>query len=331
MSFAAVLLVALCAVSPSFAGEAGPDSTQPAASGQSSAKGMSEAALPESEPLYVSPTRRDRIGRILAPVMINGQGPFRFVLDTGATHSVVSVHLVGRLGLTVSADSMVSLSGVTGTAMVATVHIEKFQAGELIMEKLDMPVISSVLPGADGVLGVQGLEDKRIVVDFTRDQIQILRSRGNLSRDGYLKMPVKLGFNRLLLANARVGRVSVKAIIDTGAEHTLGNNALRQALKVGTGSHDAPTIIGVQGVTAAIQSGDLATAPTIRLGGMDVTQVAVAFGDMHVFDVWGLQQEPALLIGMDVLGILDMIVIDYKRQEVHFKPRYRGPRILVLE
>lgn len=124
MSFAAVLLVALCAVSPSFAGEAGPDSTQPAASGQSSAKEMSEVALPESEePLYVSPTRRDRIGRILAPVMINGQGPFRFVVDTGATHSVVSVHLVGRLGLTVSEDSMVSLSGVTGTAMVATVHI----------------------------------------------------------------------------------------------------------------------------------------------------------------------------------------------------------------
>ena len=47
------------------------------------------------EPRYVSPTRRDRIGRIWAPVFINDQGPFRLVLDTGRQPLVH--HRAGRL------------------------------------------------------------------------------------------------------------------------------------------------------------------------------------------------------------------------------------------
>src|SRR5688572_17412347 len=46
-----------------------------------------------AEPLFASPTRIDRIGRIVAPVYINGQGPFRLVVDTGASHSTVSPQL----------------------------------------------------------------------------------------------------------------------------------------------------------------------------------------------------------------------------------------------
>jgi hypothetical protein len=45
---------------------------------------------------------------------------------------------------------------------------------------------------------------------------------------------------------------------------------------------------------------------------------------LHVFDVWGLAGEPALLVGMDVLGVLEVIVIDYRRRELRFKPRSSG-------
>jgi hypothetical protein len=47
---------------------------------------MEDVAVTAEEPRFVAPTRRDRIGRILAPVLVNGQGPFRLVLDTGASH-----------------------------------------------------------------------------------------------------------------------------------------------------------------------------------------------------------------------------------------------------
>ncbi len=49
---------------------------------------------------------------------------------------------------------------------------------------------------------------------------------------------------------------------------------------------------------------------------MTLTNLEVIFADFHVFKLWGLDQEPAMLIGMDMLGVLDRLVIDYRRNEV---------------
>jgi hypothetical protein len=47
----------------------------------------------------------------------------------------------------------------------------------------------------------------------------------------------------------------------------------------------------------------------------------VAFGDMYVFDQWQLAHEPALAIGMDLLGSFDMLIIDYARGEMQVRLR----------
>src|SRR4051812_12690557 len=49
--------------------------------------------------VYVASTRPDRIGRVMAPVFVNGVGPFAFVVDTGASSSVISPRVVARLRL----------------------------------------------------------------------------------------------------------------------------------------------------------------------------------------------------------------------------------------
>ena len=270
---------------------------------------------------FTAPTRRDNIGRIVAPVLINGAGPFRFVVDTGATHSVMSTALAQRLKLPTVPQGDVMLSGVTGSGSFATVEVDQMQTGDLTLQKRRMPVMDTLMEGADGVLGMQGLEDKRIVVDFRRDRIQILDSRGGYVRSGYVIVPVEFGFGRLLLADAYIGGIRVKAIIDTGAERTLGNNALRDALGVETGIFYSPQTTGIQGVTAQIQNGDMAIAPRIQVGTLRLNQVGVTFGDMHVFDVWGFREQPALLLGMDVLGVLDSLVIDYGRKQIQLRPR----------
>jgi hypothetical protein len=51
--------------------------------------------------------------------------------------------------------------------------------------------------------------------------------------------------------------------------------------------------------------------------------VRVTFTDTAIFEHWQLTTEPALLLGMDVLGLLDVLVIDYKTKELHV--RFRGP------
>jgi hypothetical protein len=50
-------------------------------------------SLAEPEPLFAAPTRLDRIGRVMTQVMVNGKGPVRFVIDTGASRSTLAPHL----------------------------------------------------------------------------------------------------------------------------------------------------------------------------------------------------------------------------------------------
>ena len=270
----------------------------------------------------VIPTTHDGIGRIVALVMVNGAGPFRFVVDTGATHSAVSKPLVKKLNLAneKAGAASVLLSGVTGSAQVAIVRIESLTVGALSLGPLDVPVIDAVLADADGVLGADAMVDSRLTIDFKNNRIVIERSSFQAPPRYFYSIPFRFGFGRLLLADATIGRVRVKAIIDTGADRTLGNIPLRNSLRIGRETARGLYSTDVEGVTADLQPGDVAEAPMLAMGNVKVGQIDITFGDLHVFKVWGFQRSPALLIGMDVLGVLDTLIIDYRRKELQVMP-----------
>jgi predicted aspartyl protease len=270
-----------------------------------------------TEPLFASPTRIDRVGRIVAPVYINGQGPFRLVVDTGASHSTVSPQLAQKLGLELTPESRITLNGVTGVAEVPAVRLDVIRAGDLVIQNAQAPVVwSSVMAGAEGILGVAGLRRERIFVDFRNDRIVISRSRGSEDLSKYLKVRGRLVAGGLLEVDARIGDVRARAIIDTGAERTLGNLALRDALRK-RNQPTQSTATRVYGTTADVSSGEQEVAPPILLGTAALSEVTVVYGDFHIFKVWGLEERPAVLIGMDVLGTVDALVIDFRRRELH--------------
>jgi hypothetical protein len=64
--------------------------------------------------------------------------------------------------------------------------------------------------------------------------------------------------------------------------------------------------------------------PRLRLGHTTVDSVTAYIGDFHIFDFWGLQDEPTLLIGMDVLARSREMAIDYQLGVVYFRKRPRG-------
>jgi hypothetical protein len=136
---------------------------------------VEEVVVESPEPRYVAPTTRDRIGRIWAPVMINGQGPYRLVLDTGASRSALVQRVVDDLGVPVERDA-VRLRGVTGTAIASAVRLEKMEFGELEVNNTRVPIVADAFGGADGVLGGDGLENKRITIEFRKDRISVMRS-----------------------------------------------------------------------------------------------------------------------------------------------------------
>ena len=281
------------------------------------AEQLEEVIVQTSEPRFVSPTRRDRIGRIWAPVLIDGKGPYRLVLDTGATRSAVTSRAAQSLGNPAISSTLVT--GFTGSATVPTIHVTHMEVGELYIGPSDLPVLTDVFGGAQGVLGVEGLQNKRIYADFTRDRLEITISHGERARRDFIVVPLRER-NGLLIADVRVGTVRTEAIVDTGAQGTVGNLALREALMRRVPSYAKRT--DIIGVTLDVQSGDNIPAPTIEFSdSLKVKGVQVTFGDMYLFQHWKLTDKPAMTLGMDLLGSFDVLVIDYNRHELQIRPR----------
>ena len=257
--------------------------------------------------------------------MINGRGPFRFIVDTGANHSTISPGLAQTLGLTPTDSPSVLLDGITGSAQVSYVTVDRMQAGDLSMGPTAMPVVmSSVMAGADGILGSAGLEEKSLLIDFQRNRVAISRSVALPVRANSTRLHATRLGSGLIILDARVGGVPVRAVIDTGAERTLGNVALRDAIKVRRTHAVTALLTSVYGATKEVESGEIQIAPSIVIDSLRINDVAVVFGEFHIFKVWDLQNRPAMIIGMDVLGTVDALGIDFKNQEVYVasaKPR----------
>jgi predicted aspartyl protease len=282
---------------------------------------MAEVLISAPEPKYVAPTLRDRIGRIWAPVYINGQGPLRLVLDTGATTAAITQDVANLLGLDTDRARSVLLRGTTGAAQVPAVRARQMEIGDFLAENQRLVIVEDAFGGADGVLATRMLRDRRIHVEFRRDRIEITRSRNQPAPVGFATVPVRLISGHVPWVEAWVGPVRVKAVIDTGAQQTLGNLALRTALVAARRRGLDPRDEEVIGVTGDIQQGVSLAVPSIRLGSVTVRQARINFVDLYIFDHWRMLEEPALLIGMDVIGVLDTFILDYRRRELQLLTR----------
>ena len=280
---------------------------------------IEQVVIEAPEPRYVAPTRRDRIGRIWAPVYINEKGPFRLVLDTGSSHAAVNASVAAALGIELTDEHTVMLRGVTGSRMVPTITVDSFIVGDLQLRPARLPIIVDALGGAQGVLGTDGLQDKRIFIDFRHDRITIFRSRGERAPPGFLTIPVKI-VQGLLVAPVRVGRMRATAIIDTGGQVSLANDAFRVAIARRVKAEDI-LADEITGATLDVQRGDRVITPPIMLGDVVIREARITTGDLHIFQHWKMVKDPVILIGMDVLGLFDTMIIDYRRRELQVRMR----------
>jgi hypothetical protein len=133
---------------------------------------------------------------------------------------------------------------------------------------------------------------------------------------------VPLMSNRLQLPmfELRIGSIVTKAILDTGAQQTIGNDSLRMALLRRVREGRSQEIIGV---TLDVAQGQSMAIPPIELGEIVVSNMRANFGSMYIFEHWKLTKEPVLVLGMDVIGTLEAVVIDYKLRELQLLARRR--------
>jgi hypothetical protein len=282
-------------------------------------------------------TAFDEAKRMVVPVYINGRGPFGFVVDTGASSSVVASDLVETCGL--PSAGRADVHGIAGAEPANLAAVKRLAVGQVSSSNLIMPTLPRSRLGADGLLGVDILHGRSMLLNFAQNRFEISNgSQGvEFGRDRNSRIPsnvdpIHVAANyrngQLVILDAQVGETPVSAFVDSGSEVTVGNLALRDAV-VRTipdfGVRLAPVpLISATGQTAV---GQFAPLPTVRLGGMAVHQVMGIFAQLHIFDLWKLNDRPAILIGIDVLHHFHDVTLDFARKQVIFTPALPGERL----
>lgn len=273
------------------------------------------------EPTLILDASQDWDERLAVPVRINGTEGFNFTVDTGADRSVLSAGLAQRLNLPRGPDVMVH--GVSGSIQCPTALVSSLTAGDSRLTDTILPILPYERIGADGLLGVDILEGRNVVMDFGRNRLEVRRSRRTpdflySARD--VTVVANARFGRLTIANAKIGGARSLAFIDSGGGVSIGNMALARA--IAARRRRSPDIVRqARLLTAAgeMQLGEFRIIPAVVMGDLRITNIPMAFADIHIFDYWSLNDQPAALLGVDVLRLFARVELDFGADRVLFR------------
>jgi hypothetical protein len=277
--------------------------------------------LPDAdEPNTRLALKESRFEHMLAPVNVNRQGPFNFLLDTGANTSCVSNKLMEKLSLISGETARVHT--VVGVRHRPIVMLDELQVGTRNRKRVRAPALPIKGSEVDGVLGVDWLKGQRLVMDFKQRSMLITKSQHDDSQPGkVVVVPARRRHGQLTIVDADLSGKRISAIIDSGAQGTLCNTKLRdlvRAQEARKGKVEPPRLVKMETLAGETFSGESVFLPFLRLGGLHLGNVPVVCADMHVFDIWGLKDTPALVLGIDLLSQFEQVALDFGRSQVRF-------------
>jgi len=265
--------------------------------------------------------------RLNVEVKVNGRGPYRFVVDSGADTSVVGLRIARDLELPLSTP--VILNATTARNLVDRVQVDELNVGSTTFRNLMLPALKESDVGGDGLIGIDALVEQRLMMDFEKHVIKVedARTPWRYNPDEIVIVAQRRR-GQLILTRVRAGGVSLDAVIDTGSEISIGNSALRDKLiRRGKDKFTTVEAMGVTGVTVELQ---IATVSELKLGPVTLANVPIAFADVPPFTVFGLDKEPALLLGTDVLETFRRVSLDFRARKVRFQLRRCGTNEVVV-
>ena len=204
---------ALIGATPAPADPAPAPSATPAPPGETLAPPVT--VIPFIEPFDLDATRRMSV-----KVMVGGKGPFSFLVDTGAERTVIARELAERLGL-VQGEKL-RMATIGGSAIVPSYRVAALQMQKLHLPAVDAPAFFGRHIGAAGLIGVDMLEQRRVLIDFRRESMQILETRRRatplIRDDDAIVVTARNSAGRLILSDARLNGKRIDVIVDTGAQ-----------------------------------------------------------------------------------------------------------------
>jgi predicted aspartyl protease len=220
---------------------------------------------------------------ILLPVEVNGEGPFEFILDTGAGTSLLSSELGQKLDIKIvgskdgqSAGGAVSVSlAQLSSLAVASAKLENVDVGIVDLSQIGKTVGAKI----DGDLGYNFLKHFRITLDYRRSEIRFddpkrLESTGRSTAVTEVAMRLASPAKPLILVDVLVnGCGPFQFAIDTGTSTTAITPELAKQLSLAS-SPIGPVTTG--GAPVDVTAG---TLESFQIGGARIDNLTVIVAD----------------------------------------------------
>lgn len=257
----------------------------------------------------------DLYRRMTAPVRVDGHGPYPFVVDTGANQSVIALELARSLALPLGEAAEVN--GVAGARSTAATHA-RLAVGSRLRGDSPLMVFPRADIGGDGLLGLDDLDGQAVTLDFRGRTLRLEPGARLRSDPDAVVMRARRRSGLLTLIDADLDGMAVTAFLDSGAQNTVGNLALRS--RVADRRLNVPWLSApILSATGQTIQAEIATLPRLRVGGLSVASWPIAFADLYTFRLWGLTDRPAILLGVDLLSRFEYVCLDFARDEVRFR------------
>lgn len=255
---------------------------------------------------------QERHRRFTLPVLVEGAGPFAFMIDTGSEATAVTHEIRAAANLPSAGRAM--LVGMASRREVDLASVRRIEFGTNSYTNFAAPVLAREHVGADGIIGLDALQDFRVLIDFRNQTIAVEDASTKVQRGGFdIVVRARSQLGQLLITDALVEGVRATVIIDTGAQSSLGNLALREKIRARRAQEVVTT--DVNGVDIV---GELAFVRSLTIEGMSLREVPLTFADTPAFAALGLKDQPTLAIGMQHLALFDRVAIDFGRQRILF-------------
>lgn len=254
----------------------------------------------------------DRHTRMTLPVLVEGTGPFDFMIDTGSQATAVTQEILATARLAPAGKAL--LVGMASRREVDLVDVGRIEFGSNSYTNFAAPVLMRENVGADGIIGLDALQDFRVLIDFRKQTIAVEDATTKEKPGGYeIVVRARIRLGQLLITDAIVEGVRATVIIDTGAQASLGNLALRDRIRTKRAQEVVTT--DVNGVDIV---GQLSFVRSLTIAGLSLNNVPLTFADAPAFDALGLHDQPVLSIGMQHLALFDRVAIDFANQRILF-------------
>ena len=291
--------------------------------------------LSSQEPDQAARLLENLLTRMAVRVNVGGLRDPMFVIDTGAERTAISDRLAAELDLRPGPPVLVH--GITTAEMVRTVELPRLNLSGRRFANLTPPVFPYEVLGAHGLLGLDVLSRFRLTLELGRRRVTLAPSGPDVVELGLAfsgrasRTPVVTDndirngrVGQLILINAQVDGVSAVAFVDSGAQYSIANLALMRAMdtRIAPAKRQSIRVYGVIGQSMMVDAG---AASSLRLARREMGATPLLFGDLHAFRALGLIEQPALLLGADILTRFSRIILDYGQSRIAFSGLQRRP------